>query len=212
MATPSGADLVAAVRRHLGAPYVYGAEGPSAFDCSGLIQYAFGQAGVKGVPRTSEAQWGWSALSSVTAKDLQQGDLVFSDWPGDGASPGHVGLYAGNGKIVEASRPGTPVRELELNANYKAHVKGYKRLTGTAAGTAGADSGSSSDGTGLGAIAAGLGGALGGIGSELVNASKFVSLLLLPQTWLRIAAALIGAGAVGAGVWLLLEEAGGTDG
>jgi hypothetical protein len=202
MATPTGADIVAAVRKHLGAPYVYGAEGPNAFDCSGLVQYALGGLGVKNVPRTSEAQWGWSKFSSVSYADLQEGDLIFSDWPGDGTTPGHVAIYSGHNKLIEAPRTGVPVHEIELNSYYRNHVKGYKRLSGAAAGTSSATgSTSSSDSSGIGS-------GLLGIGTELANASKFVSLLLMPQTWLRVTAFLIGAGAVGTGLWLLIEEAG----
>ena len=79
------------MRRHLGAPYVYGAEGPNSFDCSGLRQYGFHQEGVD-IPRTSESQWNWSGFKPISYGDLQPGDLIFSDWPGDGTSPGHVAM------------------------------------------------------------------------------------------------------------------------
>lgn len=83
----------------LGKPYVYGAEGPNAFDCSGLTQAAWRSAGVK-IPRTAAGQW--SGLKHVTSPKV--GDIVvYKD-------AGHVGLYVGNGKIVEAARSGTPVR------------------------------------------------------------------------------------------------------
>jgi cell wall-associated NlpC family hydrolase len=72
----------------LGDPYVYGATGPAAFDCSGLVQWAAQKAGFKGVPRTSEAQWNW--VQKISQAQLQPGDLVFSQWPGDNASPGPV--------------------------------------------------------------------------------------------------------------------------
>lgn len=206
MALPSPADLVGAVRRHLGAPYVYGAEGPNSFDCSGLMQYAFHQEGVN-IPRTAESQWAWTGFSTVQEKDLQPGDLIFSDWPGDGSSPGHVAMYSGNGKLIEAPRTGVPVHEIAFSPSYRAHVKGYKRLDKIAAvaDTGTGDAGAPAGGTDMKAA---LAGGLSGIGSELANASKFVGALLMPATWIRVAAFVIGGGAVGAGLWMLLQEAG----
>lgn len=198
---PSPADLVAAVRRHLGADYVYGAEGPNSFDCSGLMQYAFHQEGVD-IPRTSESQWNWSGFKTVQEKDLQPGDLIFSDWPGDGTSPGHVAMYSGNGKLIEAPRTGVPVHEIALSSSYRAHVKGYKRLAKIASVGDTSAVGSAKD------EKSAIAGGIAGIGSELANASKFVAALLMPATWIRVAAFLIGGGAVGAGLWMLLQEAG----
>jgi len=198
---PTGEEIIAAARGHLGAPYVYGAAGPSSFDCSGLVQYVLDdELHVKGVPRTSESQWAWSDLKTVTRGDLQPGDLIFSDWPGDGASPGHVAFYSGGGKLIEAPRTGVPVHEIPLDAAYESHVKGYRRLAGV--GSTGDTSGGTSSTTGA------LLGGLAGIGQEFANASKFVGLLLMPATWLRVAAFLVGGGAVGAGLWMLLQEAG----
>lgn len=73
-------------------PYVFGAEGPEAFDCSGLINYAYSQVGVE-LPRTTDGLIG--AGESVSRSELQPGDLVFT-------SSHHVGLYVGNGKMVSA--------------------------------------------------------------------------------------------------------------
>lgn len=205
MATPTPAELVAAVRRHLGQKYVYGAEGPNTFDCSGLMQYAFHQEGVS-IPRTAESQWAWSGFKTVGYGDLQPGDLIFSDWPGDGSSPGHVAMYSGGGKLIEAPRTGVPIHEIALDAGYQKHVKGYKRLSGTAAT---GDTKAISDATDEKAA---LAGGIAGIGSELANASDFVAKLLMPGTWIRISAFVIGGGAVGAGIWMLLQEAGGETG
>lgn len=84
----------------LGAPYVYGAAGPNAFDCSGLVQWAYREAGME-LPRTSGAQLNAGAPVSLDA--LQPGDLI-SFYGG-----GHSGLYAGDGNVVHASTSGTPV-------------------------------------------------------------------------------------------------------
>ncbi|PWI10836.1 hypothetical protein DIZ27_09560 [Streptomyces sp. NWU339] len=98
----------AAAQSKLGTPYVYGATGPSSFDCSGLTSWAYAQAGV-GLPRTSEAQTG-AGTRIYSASQLQVGDLVFffNDLH-------HVGLYAGNGQIIHAPRSGTVVRYESMN-------------------------------------------------------------------------------------------------
>ncbi|MEG3626277.1 C40 family peptidase [Streptomyces poriticola] len=97
-----------AAQSKIGTPYVYGATGPSSFDCSGLTSWAYAQAGVS-IPRTSEAQSSYGTrISSVN--DLQVGDLVFffNDLH-------HVGLYAGNGQVLHAPRSGTVVRYESMN-------------------------------------------------------------------------------------------------
>ncbi|MFJ9906166.1 NlpC/P60 family protein [Streptomyces sp. NPDC101152] len=103
--TASGraAAAYAAAQGKLGTPYVYGASGPTSFDCSGLTSWAYAQAGVT-IPRTSEAQATIGTRIS-SASDLKVGDLVFffNDLH-------HVGLYAGNGQILHAPRTGAVVR------------------------------------------------------------------------------------------------------
>ncbi|WP_372412451.1 C40 family peptidase [Streptomyces luteireticuli] len=91
-----------------GAPYRWGAAGPDAFDCSGLTQYAYRKAG-KRIPRTAAAQF--YATRRITAQQRKPGDLVF--FPRFGTI-GHVGLYAGNGSIWHAPRPGGHVRREHL--------------------------------------------------------------------------------------------------
>ena len=93
--------VVDAAMSRQGSPYVYGAAGPNAFDCSGLVYWAHAQAG-KSIPRTSQAQLAGGRPVSLNA--LQPGDVI-------GYYPGvtHVGLYIGNGMVVHASTPGTPV-------------------------------------------------------------------------------------------------------
>ncbi|HEV7625678.1 MAG TPA: NlpC/P60 family protein, partial [Streptomyces sp.] len=96
------AAAVAAARSVLGRPYVWGAAGPGSFDCSGLMQWAYGRAGVA-IPRTSQAQR--SSGRQVPLSQAQPGDLVLYR---DDAS--HVGMYVGGGKVVHAPHPGAPVR------------------------------------------------------------------------------------------------------
>ena len=90
----------------LGKPYVFGAEGPDAFDCSGLIQQAWRQAGVE-LPRTSSEQA--EAGQQVPLSQIQPGDLVIYY-----AGRSHIGMYVGDGKIIHAPHPGTQVRYAPL--------------------------------------------------------------------------------------------------
>ncbi|MCX2967667.1 NlpC/P60 family protein [Streptomyces sp. TRM70308] len=86
-----------------GMPYAWGAEGPNSFDCSGLIYWAYKQAGIT-VPRTSQGQS--SAGTRINSmSDLRVGDLVILR-----NDLGHVGFYAGNGQMLHAPYPGTSIR------------------------------------------------------------------------------------------------------
>jgi peptidoglycan DL-endopeptidase CwlO len=86
----------------VGKPYVYGAAGPNAYDCSGLTMAAWGAAGV-GLPHSSSAQY--SSGTHISASQLQPGDLVFYYQP-----ISHVGMYIGNGMIVNAENPSAGIR------------------------------------------------------------------------------------------------------
>jgi len=96
------AVALAAARSMLGRPYVYGASGPSAFDCSGLMLWSWRQAGVT-LPRTSQAQA--FAGQRIPLSQARPGDLVI--YYGD---MHHVGMYAGNGMVIHAPYPGARVR------------------------------------------------------------------------------------------------------
>ncbi|MGW1325988.1 NlpC/P60 family protein [Streptomyces antibioticus] len=97
----AGAALAAA-RSALGRPYVWGANGPSGFDCSGLVQWSYAQAGVA-LPRTSQAQA--HAGRRVPLSQARPGDIV--TYRSDAS---HVGMYVGNGQVIHAPYPGAPVR------------------------------------------------------------------------------------------------------
>ncbi|NYI92707.1 cell wall-associated NlpC family hydrolase [Amycolatopsis endophytica] len=97
-----GANALRSALTQQGKPYAWGGAGPDAFDCSGLVQWAFKQAGVD-LPHSSRTQ---STLGTpVTQAQLQPGDLVFFYEP-----VSHVGIYAGDGNIVHASTSGEPVK------------------------------------------------------------------------------------------------------
>jgi len=105
VSVPASGRAAAAVRyamAQVGKAYVYGAAGPSAYDCSGLTMAAWGAAGV-GLPHSSSAQYG--SGTHISASQLQPGDLVFYYSP-----ISHVGMYIGNGMIVNAENPSTGVR------------------------------------------------------------------------------------------------------
>jgi cell wall-associated NlpC family hydrolase len=110
-AVPASGRAGAAVRYALaqvGDAYVYGAAGPSAFDCSGLTMMAWAQAGVS-LPHSSGAQMG--SGSHVSQSQLQPGDLVFYYSP-----VSHVGIYIGNGQIVNAENPSVGVKITGVNS------------------------------------------------------------------------------------------------
>ncbi|MDA8061414.1 MAG: C40 family peptidase, partial [Actinomycetota bacterium] len=102
-----GQEVVARARAELGVAYRWGGASPSTgFDCSGLVQYVFGQLGVS-LPRTSEEQ----VAAGIAVPDLaaaQPGDLLFFE-PGP-RGPGHVGIYIGNGQMIDAPYTGADVR------------------------------------------------------------------------------------------------------
>ena len=100
------------VQGAMGTPYVWGGSKPGGFDCSGLLQWAWGKVGVS-IPRTTYQQW--SAGTPVGRGQLRAGDAVFfrgSDARGN--LPGHVGMYIGNGKFIEAPHTGAVVRISKL--------------------------------------------------------------------------------------------------
>jgi hypothetical protein len=218
-----GAELVAAARAQLGKPYKYGAVGPSAFDCSGLVLNLANQVGLKGVPRVSSEQF--TDSQRITYADLQPGDLVFSEWPGDDVPHhGHVAIYAGDGKIIEAPHPGGVVQEVPLDATYLAHVDGYGRITGqsdvgkagSATSTATATPAGIPFGNQLGPIIAAtiapaqniaaLGDFFGKLYSIAVEFFNFFMAFFRPSTYIRIGAGIFGFGFLIAGIVFLARE------
>ncbi|MFJ6496886.1 NlpC/P60 family protein [Streptomyces virginiae] len=108
-ATGSAAAIVNFARAQVGKAYVMGGTGPSSFDCSGLVQAAYRQAGIS-LPRMSQAQS--SAGTSVSLSALQPGDILY--W-GSKGSAYHVAIYVGGGKFVGAQNPSTGIVERNLS-------------------------------------------------------------------------------------------------
>ncbi|MEV5655377.1 NlpC/P60 family protein [Streptomyces sp. NPDC052291] len=107
--TAQGGEAVGYAVRQIGKPYVWGAEGPGSFDCSGLTSQAWASAG-RVIPRTSQEQW--RQLTRVPMNALRPGDLVVY-FP----KATHVALYIGNGLVVQAPRPGTSVKVSPVASN-----------------------------------------------------------------------------------------------
>ncbi|WP_062211668.1 C40 family peptidase [Streptomyces sp. NBRC 109706] len=106
-ASSRGQAALNAAATKLGAPYVWAATGPNSFDCSGLTSWAYAQAGVS-LPRVSQAQA--NAGTRVGMSELAPGDLVFF-YP----ELTHVGIYAGNGQMLHAPRPGGVVEYASMS-------------------------------------------------------------------------------------------------
>ncbi|MEU8139813.1 C40 family peptidase [Streptodolium elevatio] len=102
------ATAIAFAKAQLGKPYVYGAAGPDAYDCSGLVQAAWKAAGVS-LPRVTNAQF--AAGNKVSVSNLQPGDLVFYY---SGIS--HVGMYLGDGKIIHAPNSRSVVKIVDVDS------------------------------------------------------------------------------------------------
>ncbi|WP_125765903.1 C40 family peptidase [Levilactobacillus mulengensis] len=109
-------------KAHLGASYVYGATGPTAFDCSGFTGYIYKKGASVTLPRTAQAQY--NAYKHVSYKNIKKGDLVF--FGGSAYSISHVGMYIGKGKMIDAQNRGV-VREA-VHAPWW-HAVGYARVT-----------------------------------------------------------------------------------
>ncbi|PRY00802.1 C40 family peptidase [Allonocardiopsis opalescens] len=105
----------------VGKPYRYGAEGPDAFDCSGLVQWSFRKAGVR-LPRTTYDQY--DVGTRVSYGNLRRGDVVFFY-----SGPGHAGIYLGGGRMVHAPNSGGRVEVVRMSGHYRGHFAGAVRVT-----------------------------------------------------------------------------------
>ncbi len=116
----AGEQAAVVAVRQLGVPYRYGGSTTKGFDCSGLVHYAYLQAG-KSIPRTTAGQW--QSLKPVAAKNLRVGDVLFFNIAG---RVSHVGLYLGSRRFVHAPSTGRDVTIAELDSAYyrKTFVRG----------------------------------------------------------------------------------------
>ena len=190
--TVTGSQIVSEVEKFSGGKYLYGGTTPSGFDCSGLVMYVLTTLGVSGVPRTSEAQYAW--VQKISASELQPGDLVFAQFPGDNESPGHVGIYTGNGQVLSAEDPAAGVGYSSLSS-WGSAIVGYGRVPNTPA--SGSDSSASLVGNILSFPT--------GITTAFTDFDTILKDILSPGFWLRIGAFFAGVGLLIAGIWCLMH-------
>jgi cell wall-associated NlpC family hydrolase len=123
-----GAQAVALARAQTGKPYVWGGASPqTSFDCSGLVQWVYGQAGAR-LPRTAQQQF--NATARIGRDELQPGDLVFFTRTYPSREPiTHVGIYMGAGRMINAPTAGDVVREMPVFSGFwGAHYAGAGRV------------------------------------------------------------------------------------
>ncbi|WP_283679435.1 C40 family peptidase [Lentilactobacillus sp. Marseille-Q4993] len=95
-------QMYSVAKSKLGKPYSWGAVGPNSFDCSGFTSYVYKKGANVSISRTAQAQYNTS--KHVSYKNIQKGDLVF--FGSSSASISHVGMYIGNGKMIDAQNSG----------------------------------------------------------------------------------------------------------
>ena len=197
---PSAGAFLSVLGKLVGDPYSFGAAGPSSFDCSGLVQYALSRVGIH-APRTSEEQWAW--VQHIPESQLQPGDLIFEQWPGDQAAPGHVAIYTGSGKIEEAPQPGEPVHVIAWSPGSVSaaggRIVGYGRIPGMS-GAATATL-TSFPGSGLLSWP-------GDIVGAFTKAGTAIDWLLQPNHWVRIFCGVAGTVSVGTGIFMMSHAGG----
>ena len=111
-------------REMLGKPYKYAGDTPEGFDCSGLVKYSYGRAGIS-MPRDTQAQHRMSVL--VSMHGLREGDLLFFDQ--EGKKKSHVGIYLGKRRFLHAPSSGGNVRIDSMDAEYwKKHFVEARRV------------------------------------------------------------------------------------
>ena len=119
---PAAQVAVRVAKDQLGKPYVWAADGPDSFDCSGLTMYAYGKAGIS-LPHYTGAQW--NAGRHVGRNELVSGDLVFF-----GQDLGHMGMYVGGNQFIHAPHSGDVVKISSLSGYYAENYAGAVRIAG----------------------------------------------------------------------------------
>jgi cell wall-associated NlpC family hydrolase len=130
-ASAVAADPVELAADLIGRPYVWGAEGPSAFDCSGLMQYIFAKVGID-LPRRAIDQ---SRVGERVGRRLEPGDLLFFSTDTRRSVVTHVGIYEGDGVMINASSRGGRVQRDDLDGEFWADRFMFARRISDTAGT-----------------------------------------------------------------------------
>ncbi|MBC1971441.1 SH3 domain-containing protein [Listeria welshimeri] len=121
--TQSFTSLNNEAKKHIGKRYKIGATGPSCFDCSGYTQYVFSKGIKKSIPRTAKQQY--ASAKKIKASELKNGDLIFFNY---GRGIAHVGIYVGNGKMLNAQNNGVKYDTIK-SGYWKKYIAGYGRVT-----------------------------------------------------------------------------------
>jgi cell wall-associated NlpC family hydrolase len=127
-ATPNAAHAIAAAQQAIGTPYLWGGREPGGFDCSGLMQWAYAQAGVQ-IAGTAQDQY--NTTQRINSDDLLPGDLIFFYGTNDasGTIVTHVGMYLGNGQMLHAPKEGDVVKIVSINNEFwQQHLYGFGRV------------------------------------------------------------------------------------
>ena len=121
--SPLRTQVVFTAMQMVGVPYLWGGSTPTGFDCSGLVQYAYSNAGLQ-LPRTAAAQF--AASTPLTLENAVAGDLLFFN---DRNRPSHVAIYLGEGRFVHAPNGGSRVSLDNLASSYwRTHFSGAGRI------------------------------------------------------------------------------------
>lgn len=222
----SAADVIAAARTQLGDPYLFGAEGPNSWDCSGLLQWAYKQAGIS-IPRTTYDMVADKQLGYVSRADIAPGDLLFFSY-GPGKENSHVAMWTGDGKIIQSGTGG--VKEFTFsNWSQVSQIRrvpgidGYagphsetgllQRLLGIIPDPLNPFGSAAAEGA---AIGAGDGGVLGAIGSGILSLAQSAASVgqlaglaaraFLPSNLLRGFFFAVGIMFLLIGIWFVAQE------
>jgi cell wall-associated NlpC family hydrolase len=129
-ASSSARRVLSTADRYIGVPYVYGGTSPRGFDCSGFVQYVYGEQGVN-LPRTSRQMAGVGMAIEASSRALEPGDLMLF---AQGGRISHVAIYAGNGRFIHSSSSGHGVRYDDLGTRrgqwFADHLVAARRVVG----------------------------------------------------------------------------------
>lgn len=196
-------QLIADARAQLGKPYAWGADGPTAFDCSGLVKWVFAKQGLS-LPHKASDQA--TRGHKVATGSIQPGDLIFYDWDGGGID--HVGIAISPTQMIEAPKKGVPVRVMSLTGPHQSMIKTVRRMPGITQGTStrpAAQGGAQSGGTGIAGLGGGTPSTGGGTSDDGVDSSGIIAGIAdgLQQAFRPIS----GPGALAQGVAHMFEPA-----
>jgi len=202
-------DPVSAAESKLGDPYQWGGTGPDAFDCSGLMQWAYGQAGIK-LPRTSQEQR--NAGTVISLAQAQPGDLITYSYPGESGNPtpgNHVGMFLSPGKMIDAPYTGADVRVDNIDT---AHLDRVVHVTGAPVGSTSSAATLASYGinpeTWPGTVMGASWNPLGILGDAAGSAAAAVTSTILKAMgplMLNAASLAVGGGLIMLGLWRMTE-------